>query len=34
MPDGEQHRDYGLMAGLLRLPVEGHEIIPEFFEKY
>lgn len=27
LPDGEQHRDYGLMAGLVRLPVEGHDIL-------
>ncbi len=27
LPDGSQHRDYGLMAGLVRLPVEGHDIL-------
>lgn len=27
LPDGSQHRDYGLMAGLIRLPVEDHDIL-------
>lgn len=27
LPDGSQHRDYGLMAGLVRLPVNGHDIL-------
>lgn len=27
LPDGSQHRDYGLMAGLVRLPVYGHDIL-------
>ncbi|TVR15626.1 MAG: exo-alpha-sialidase [Balneolaceae bacterium] len=27
LPDGSQHRDYGLMAGLVRLPVDGHDIL-------
>lgn len=27
LPDGAQHVDYGLMAGLVRLPVEGHDIL-------
>ena len=27
LPDGAQHIDYGLMAGLVRLPVEGHDIL-------
>jgi sialidase-1 len=27
LPDGAQHTDYGLMAGLVRLPVEGHDIL-------
>ena len=27
LPDGSQHRDYGLMAGLVELPVEGHDIL-------
>lgn len=27
LPDGEQNRDYGLMAGLVRLPVDGHDIL-------
>ena len=27
LPDGDQVRDYGLMAGLTRLPVEGHDIL-------
>ena len=27
LPDGSQHRDYGLMAGLVRLPVEGKDIL-------
>lgn len=27
LPDGSQHRDYGLMAGLVRLPIEGHDIM-------
>lgn len=27
LPDGSQHRDYGLMAGLVRLPVQGHDIL-------
>jgi sialidase-1 len=27
LPDGNQHSDYGLMAGLVRLPVEGHDIL-------
>ena len=27
LPDGNQHSDYGLMAGLIRLPVEGHDIL-------
>lgn len=27
LPDGEQNRDYGLMAGLDRLPFDGHDIL-------
>jgi sialidase-1 len=27
LPDGSQHRDYGLMAGLVRLPVEVKDIL-------
>jgi sialidase-1 len=27
LPDGDQNRDYGLMAGLVRLPVEGRDIL-------
>ena len=27
LPDGEQDRDYGLMAGLDRLPFEGHDLL-------
>lgn len=27
LPDGAQHVDYGLMGGLVRLPVEGHDIL-------
>jgi sialidase-1 len=27
LPDGDQIRDYGLMAGLVRLPVEGRDIL-------
>lgn len=27
LPDGEQNRDYGLMAGLVRLPIEEHDIL-------
>jgi sialidase-1 len=27
LPDGDQNRDYGLMAGLVCLPVEGHDIL-------
>lgn len=27
LPDGAQHTDYGLMAGLARLPVNGHDIM-------
>lgn len=27
LPDGNQHSDYGLMAGLVRLPVDGHDIL-------
>jgi sialidase-1 len=27
LPDGNQHSDYGLMAGLVRLPVEGNDIL-------
>lgn len=27
LPDGEQNRDYGLMAGLDRLPFEGHDLL-------
>ncbi len=27
LPDGDQDRDYGLMAGLVRLPVEGRDIL-------
>lgn len=27
LPDGAQHVDYGLMAGLVRLPVDGHDIL-------
>jgi sialidase-1 len=27
LPDGDQVRDYGLMAGLTRLPVDGHDIL-------
>jgi sialidase-1 len=27
LPDGDQNRDYGLMGGLVRLPVKGHDIL-------
>ena len=27
LPDGQQHRSYGCMGGLVRLPVEGHDIL-------
>jgi len=27
LPDGDQNRDYGLMAGLVRLPVKDHDIL-------
>jgi sialidase-1 len=27
LPDGNQHSDYGLMGGLVRLPVEGYDIL-------
>ncbi len=27
LPDGDQDRDYGLMAGLVRLPVQGRDIL-------
>ena len=27
LPDGSQHRDYGLMGGLVRLPLENHDIL-------
>ncbi|MDX1285050.1 MAG: sialidase family protein [Draconibacterium sp.] len=27
LPDGDQHRDYGLMAGLARLPFENHDVL-------
>jgi len=27
LPDGPQHHRYGLMGGLVRLPVEGHDIL-------
>jgi sialidase-1 len=27
LPDGAQHTDYGLHAGLVRLPVDGHDIL-------
>lgn len=27
LPDGNQHSDYGLMAGLVRLPLEGYDIL-------
>jgi sialidase-1 len=27
LPDGDQHRDYGLMGGLVRLPLDGHDIL-------
>jgi sialidase-1 len=27
LPDGAQHTDYGLMAGLVRLPIDGHDIL-------
>jgi sialidase-1 len=27
LPDGNQHTEYGLMAGLVRLPVEGYDIL-------
>ena len=27
LPDGSQHTDYGLMAGLVRLPVDGYDIL-------
>jgi len=27
LPDGDQSGDYGLMAGLIRLPIEGHDIL-------
>jgi sialidase-1 len=27
LPDGDQNRDYGLMAGLVRLPIKGHDVL-------
>ncbi len=27
LPDGAQHVDYGLMGGMVRLPVDGHDIL-------
>lgn len=27
LPDGAQHTDYGLMGGLVRLPIEGYDIL-------
>ncbi|MFY0652437.1 MAG: exo-alpha-sialidase [Cyclobacteriaceae bacterium] len=27
LPDGDQNRDYGLMAGLVRLPIDGRDIL-------
>ena len=27
LPDGDQNRDYGLMAGLVRLPLDDHDIL-------
>lgn len=27
LPDGSQHTDYGLMAGLVRLPIDGYDIL-------
>jgi sialidase-1 len=27
LPDGAQHTDYGLMAGMVRLPVDGYDIL-------
>jgi sialidase-1 len=27
LPDGAQHTDYGLMAGLVRLPIDGYDIL-------
>lgn len=27
LPDGDQNRDYGLMAGLVRVPVKNHDIL-------
>ncbi len=27
LPDGHQHRSYGCMGGLVRLPVQGHDIL-------
>ena len=27
LPDGAQHRDYGLMGGLVRLPLDDHDIL-------
>ncbi len=27
LPDGNQHTDYGLMGGLVRLPVEGYDVL-------
>ncbi len=27
LPDGDQHSDYGLMAGLVRLPIDGHDVL-------
>lgn len=27
LPDGDQNRDYGLMAGLVRLPIEGKDVL-------
>lgn len=27
LPDGDQNRDYGLMGGLVRLPIEDHDIL-------
>ena len=27
LPDGAQHTDYGLMGGMVRLPVNGHDIL-------
>lgn len=27
LPDGNQHSDYGLMAGLMSMPVDGHDVM-------